>query len=89
MTWGLPMAKKTRKKSAVKSRKKSTPARKKRKTVMRKKSKVAARKKAARKAKPKGVIGRIVGAAAAVVDTLGEAERLHHRLEPHVPPDQE
>jgi hypothetical protein len=83
------MAKKKRKKSAAKTKRKSTGARKKRRTVVRKKSKVVVRKKAARKAKPKGVVSRIVGAAAAVVDTLGEAERLHHKLEPRVPPDQE
>jgi hypothetical protein len=83
------MAKKKRKKSAAKTKRKSTGARKKRRTVVRKKSKVVVRKKAARKAKPKGVVSRIVGAAAAVVDTLGEAERLHRKLEPHVPSDLE
>jgi len=35
------------------------------------------------------VIGSIVGAAEAVMETLSDAERLHHKLEPHVPPDPE
>ena len=83
------MAKKTRKKSTAKTKKKSTPARKKRKTVVRKKPKVAARKKAASKAKPRGVIRTIVADIKAVVDTLSEAERLHHKMEPHVSRDPE
>ncbi len=83
------MAKKMRKKSAAKTKKKSTGARKRRKTVGRKKSKLAARKKAARKAKPRGVVGTIVADVKAVVDTLADAERLHHKLEPHVPSDLE
>jgi len=83
------MAKKKRKKSAAKTKKKSTPARKKLKTVVRKKAKAAVRKKPARKAKPRGVIGTIVADVKAVVDTLTEAERLHHKMEPHVPPDPE
>ena len=83
------MAKKKRKKSAAKTKKKSTPARNKRKTVVRKKAKAAVRKKPARKAKPRGVIGTIVADVKAVVDTLTEAERLHHKIEPHVPPDPE
>ena len=83
------MAKKTRKKSAAKTKKKSVPARKKRKTVVRKKSKAAARKKAARKAKRKGVIRTIVADIKAVVDTLTDAERLHHKMEPHVSRDPE
>ena len=78
------MAKKTRKKSAAKTKKKSVPARKKRKTVVRKKSKAAGRKKAARKAKLKGVIRTIVADIRAVVDTLTDAERLHHKMEPRV-----
>ncbi len=83
------MAKKTRKKSASKKKKKKSaaPARKKRKTVVKKKSRAAARKKPA--GKSKGVIGTIVGAATAVVDTLTDAERMHHKMEPHVPPDPE
>ncbi|HEY1473742.1 MAG TPA: hypothetical protein VGF53_06625 [Pseudolabrys sp.] len=80
------MAKKSRKKSAAKGKKK--PA-----VVAKKKRKTAAKKKTARKAKPKpkrkGVIATIVGAASAVVDTLTDAERLHHKLEPHVSPDPE
>ena len=83
------MAKKKRKKSAAKTKKKSTPARNKRKTVVRKKAKAAVRKKPARKAKPRGVNGTIVADVKAVVDTLTEAERLHHKMEPHVPPDPE
>jgi hypothetical protein len=83
------MAKKKRKKSAAKTKKKSTPARNKRKTVVRKKAKAAVRKKPARKAKPRGVIGTIVADVKAVVDTLTEAELLHHKMEPHVPPDPE
>jgi len=83
------MAKKARKTSKAKKRKKSTaPARKTRKAVVRKKAKVA-RKKPAPKAKPKSVVGRIVGAAEAVVETLSEAEQLHHKMEPHVPPEPE
>ena len=78
------MAKKARKKSAAKTKKKSKAARKKRKTVVRKKAKAAARKKAARKAKRKGVIRTIVADIRAVVDTLTDAERLHHKMEPHV-----
>jgi hypothetical protein len=78
------MAKKTRKKSAAKSKRKSAGARKKRRTVVRKKSKVVVRKKAARKAKPRGVIRTIVADINAVVDTLSDAERLHHKMEPHV-----
>jgi hypothetical protein len=83
------MAKKKRKKSAAKTKKKSTPARNKRKTVVRKKAKAAVRKKPARKAKPRGVVGTIVADVKAVIDTLTEAERLHHKMEPHVPPDPE
>ncbi len=84
------MAKKKRKKSAAKIiKKKSTPARNKRKTVVRKKAKAVVRKKPTRKAKPRGVIGTIVADVKAVVDTLTEAERLHHKMEPHVPPDPE
>ena len=78
------MAKKARKKSAAKTKKKSTLARKKRKTAARKKSKVAARKKPARKVKSKGVIGTIVADVKAVIDTLADAERLHHKMEPRV-----
>jgi hypothetical protein len=83
------MAKKTRKRSAAKSKKKSKDARKKRKTVVRKKSKVTARKKPARKAKPRGIIRTIVADIKAVVDTLTDAERLHHKMEPHVSRDPE
>jgi hypothetical protein len=83
------MAKKKRKKSAAKTKKKSTPARNKHKTVVRKKAKAAVRKKPARKAKPRGVVGTIVADVKAVIDTLTEAERLHHKMEPHVPPDPE
>ncbi len=82
------MAKKARKKSAAKT-KKSKGARNKRKAVVRKKAKPAARKKAAHKAKRKGVIGTIVADVNAVVDTLAEAERLHHKMEPHVSRDPE
>jgi hypothetical protein len=82
------MAKKARKKSASKTKKKAAIAKKKRKAAAKKTSKAAARKKAARpaKAKPqrKGVFAGIVGAAKAVVDTLTNAERLHHKMEPHV-----
>ncbi len=88
------MAKKMRKKSAAKTKKKSTGARKRHKTVVQKNSKLAARKKAARnktarKAKPRGVVGTIVADVKAIVDTLADAERLHHKLEPHVPSDLE
>ena len=83
------MAKKARKKSASKTKKKKPAiAKKKRKAAAKKTSKAAARKKAAKptKAKPqrKGVVAGIVGAAKAVVDTLTDAERLHHKMEPHV-----
>ena len=89
ITWGLPMARKARKKSAAKAKKKPTAvSKKKRRTVTKKKSKAAARKKAARKTnpkpKPKGVVGTIVADIEAVVDTLTDAERLHRKLEPHV-----
>jgi len=94
------MAKKARKKSASKARKKrAAPARKKRKAAAKRRAKPAARKKAARKAraksKPKavperkGVFAKIAGAAGAVLDTLTEAERLHQKLEPHVPREPE
>jgi hypothetical protein len=83
------MAKKTRKKSAAKSKKKSAGARKKRKTAVRKKSRAATRKKAARRAKPRGVVRTIVADINAVVDTLSDAERLHHKMEPHVSSDPE
>jgi hypothetical protein len=85
--WGLPMARKARKKSAAKAKKKPTAvSKKKRKTVAKKKSKAAARKKAARKTKPKpkGVIATLVADFKAAVDTLTDAERLHRKLEPHV-----
>ena len=82
------MAKKARKKSAAKT-KKSKGARNKRKAVVRKKAKPAARKKAARKAKRKGVIRTIIADVKAVVDTLTDAERLHHKMEPHVSSDPE
>jgi hypothetical protein len=82
------MARKARKKSAAKAKKtKKKPAavaRKKRKVVVKKKAKRVARKKAAPKAKPKGIIAEIVGAAGAVVDTLAEAESLHHKMEPRI-----
>ena len=82
------MAKKTRKKSAKskKRRKKaSLGARKKRKAAVRKaaKKKTPARKRKPA-AKPKSIVGRIVGAATALVSTLTDAERLHQKLEPHV-----
>jgi hypothetical protein len=35
------------------------------------------------------VIAAIAGAAHAVVSTLTDAERLHHKMEPHVSPDPE
>ena len=80
------MAKKARKKSAARGKKKSA-------ALAKKKRKTAAKKKTARKAKPeskrKGVIATIVGAAGAVVDTLADAESLHHKLEPHVPSEPE
>ena len=84
------MAKKSRKKSAAKAKKKpAAAAKKKSKTVAKKKSKVVAKRKAARKAKPKskprkGVLAQIAGAAKAVVDTLTDAEQMHHKMEPHV-----
>jgi hypothetical protein len=82
------MAKKARKKSASKTKKKSAIAKKKRKPAAKRTFKAAARKKAAKptKATPqrKGVIAGIAGAAKAVVDALTDAERLHHKMEPHV-----
>ena len=82
------MAKKARKKSASKTKKKSAVTKKKRKPTAKKTSRAAARKKAAKpaKAKPqrKGIIAEIAAAAKAVVDTLTNAERLHHKMEPHV-----
>jgi hypothetical protein len=77
------MARKARKKSVSRAKKKRTAVtKKKRKTVAKKKLKVAARKKAARKAKPKGVVAQVVGAAEEVAETLTEAERLRRKLEP-------
>ena len=92
------MARKTRKKSAAKAKKKPAAVTKKkrktkRKTAAKNKSKPAARKKPARKAKPKtkpkpkGVIAKIVADFKAVVDTLTDAERLHHKLEPRGSPE--
>jgi len=87
------MAKKSRKQSAAKATKKpAAAAKKKSKTVAKKKSKAVAKRKAARKAKPKskpiamrkGVLAQIAGAAKAVVDTLTDAEQMHHKMEPHV-----
>ena len=82
------MAKKARKKSASKTKKQPAIAKKKRKPAAKKTSRAAARKKAAKpaKAKPhrKGIIAEIAAAAKAVVDTLTNAERLHHKMEPHV-----
>jgi len=84
------MARKARKKSAAKAKKRSTAAvRKKRKAVTKKKSRAAARRKPARRAKPKGVIAKIVTDVKAVVDTLTEAERLHKKLEPRGSPESE
>lgn len=82
------MAKRARKKSSSKKKKRtSAPARRKRKAAARKTAGPARRKRPA--PKRKGIIGAIAGAAAAVVDTLVDAERTHRKLEPHVPPDPE
>ena len=88
------MARKARKKSASKGKKKAKKksavvTRKKRKTAAKSKSKAAARRKPARKAKPRGVVARIVGGFEAVADTLTDAERLHQKLEPRGSPESE
>lgn len=82
------MARKTRRKnSASRKKKKSATERKKRRAATKRRS--AGRGKAARRVKHKGVIAAIAGAARAVVSTLTDAERLHHKMEPHVSPDPE
>jgi hypothetical protein len=90
------MAKKTRKAVASKAKKTKTPASKKR-PVVKARSKVAAPTKA-KSAPPKKPAGqpiavakrpesfshKVAGAFEAVVDTLVDAERLHHKLEPEI-----
>ena len=97
------MAKKARKAAASKTRKAKAPASKKRSTVKTrskkqtspkkpKKVKSAAKKKPARKPvarKPESLSHKIADAFKAVVDTLVDAEQLHHKLEPEISPDQE
>jgi hypothetical protein len=82
------MAKKTRKKPAAKKtkKKKKSGARKTRKAAVKRKAPARKKKPAAKR---KGILGKIVGAATAVVDTLTSAESLHHKMEPHVSPDPE
>lgn len=89
------MARKARKKSAAKAKKKRAAVTKtKRKSAATKQSKPA-RRKTAPKAKtkptpkPKGVLAEIAGGFAAVMDTLSEAERLRHKLEPRMAADPE
>lgn len=92
------MAKKTRKKAAASAAKAAktakAPARKKgaaankRKVAARKKSTAVARKPAGKKAGKsllKTIEHKVADAVMAVVDTLTEAERLHHQMEPGVP----
>ena len=84
------MARKARKKSASRAKKKrAAVTKKKRKTAKNKQPRPPARRKAARKAKPKGMIAEIAGGFGAVMDTLTEAERLHHKLEPRPAQDQD
>jgi len=75
---------KARKKSAAKAKRKRTRVGKKRRKVPSKKSKLAARKKTARKAKPRGIIAKIVSDYEAIVDMLADAENLHRKLEPKI-----
>ena len=80
------MAKKTRKKSAAKKTKKKKKSVSVRKAAVKRKAPARKKKPAAKR---KGIIGKIVGAATAVVDTLSSAESLHHKMEPHVSRDPE
>lgn len=96
------MAKKARKKVAAKATKtakrKSAPKRKaavttaRHKTAAPKKAKAAAKQQPAAKpaAQPRrSIVQRIEGAVSAVFDTLTDAERLHHKLDPGISPEPE
>jgi hypothetical protein len=94
--WGSAMAKKVRKKAASKATKKSRALPKKKGAVTKKKRKAAAKKKSKpiakkkltrkkiRKPPPESLRDEVAGAFTAVVDTLTDAERLHHKLDPGV-----
>lgn len=82
------MAKKARKKSVAKAKKakgakaKGAKAKTKTRTKTKAKSKTSVRKKPARKARPKGISGRVAGAYHAVVDTIKETGALRDKMEP-------
>jgi len=92
------MAKKTRKrvaskaarksKAATKKAKKAAPTKKRRKAAAQKKSKPAVSKKPAAKKvrtpRPESLPERVADVFTAIVDTLTDAERLHHKLDPGV-----
>jgi hypothetical protein len=90
-TLGSAMAKKARKKPASKAAKKSkgfkkkgAMSKKKRKAAAKKKSKPVAKKRLGSKPPPKSFPGKVAGAFTALADTLTDAERLHHKLDPGV-----
>ena len=81
------MAKKARKKSAVKARKvKRAKVKTKTKIKTKAKSKTLVQKKPARKsrrkAQPKGIADRVVGAFHTVMDTIKETDALRKKMEP-------
>ena len=79
------MARKARAKSVAKAEKKRTASKAaKRKAVAKKRAKPARRKSA-----PKGLLAELSGGFEAVIDTLSEAERLRHKLEPRMAADPE
>ncbi len=80
------MARKTRKVHCEGGKKRTASKVAKRKEAASKRSK-AARKKSAPRAK--GVFAEITGGLTAVIDTLSEAERLLHKLEPRMAADPE
>lgn len=90
------MALKTSKRTASKAAKKSKAAAKKKGAVTKKIRKVAAQKKSqpaatkkragqeARNAPPKSFPNKVAGVFTAIADTVTDAERLHHQLDPGV-----
>ena len=93
---GSAMVKKTHRKAAAKATKKSKTSTKKKGTISKKRRKIAARKKSKpvakktparkkiRKAPPENLLHKVEDVFTAVVDTLTDAERLHHKLDPGV-----
>jgi hypothetical protein len=79
-TTGAVVPKMMRKKIAAKVKRKSKALIDKKSAVTKKKRKVAA------KSKPiaKSLADKVAGTFTAVVDTLTDAERLHHKMEPEV-----